>query len=77
MLSNGDLIHVVLHLVKSPDDDRLQKRCDDLETALSSALDEVKRLQSELSRMSVYRIRLSRAIKAIKRLGGDPAIFGL
>lgn len=77
MLSNGDLLHVVLHLVESPDIDRLQKRCDDLETALSSALSEVKRLQNELSRMSVYQIRLSRAIKAIKRLGGDPSIFGL
>lgn len=77
MLSNGDLLHVVLHLVESPDVDRLQKRCDDLETALSSALDEVKRLQTELRRMSVYQIRLSRAIKAIRRLGGDPAIFGL
>lgn len=77
MLSTKEWLHVEIRVVNSPEVEQLQNRVSELEASLTASISEIKRLQSELRSASIYRIRLSRAIKIIKRLGGDPSIFNL
>lgn len=76
-LSSDDVIRLEITLVNNLDSDIKNQRISHLEQELTAAKLEIKQLQSLGNQYAMMRLRLTRAISAIKHLGGDPSTFGL
>lgn len=72
-----NIIRLEITLKNDLDSNEKNQRIQELELELEKVKAENKRLQYVDNQYALMRLRLSRAIKAIKRLGGDPSIFGL
>lgn len=76
-LSSDDVIRLEITLNNNLDSEIKNQRISDLEKELEKLRLELRQFQSLQNDYALTRLRLSRAISAIKRLGGDPAVFGL